>query len=240
MKIRLDHYLVAKGLVESRSQAESYIRLGMVKVNGQIVTKTGFGVGPKDKVVFSVDQQYVSRAGLKLASVADGLELDFTNKTVLDVGSSTGGFTDFVLSKGAQMVIAVDVGTEQMHPRLRSDKRVELHEQTDIRDFMTDQKIDVVVIDVSFVSIRDILPDVNKIAGPSATIVAMIKPQFEAGKNSKNKGVIKNDKMRREILKDFENWANYSFKILAKADSKIPGEKGNLERFYVLSALVKH
>src|SRR5438552_731955 len=108
------------------------------------------------------DSQYVSRGALKLASVADVLELDFKGKTVLDVGSSTGGFSDYALQHGAVRVIAVEAGTGQMHPSLRDDPRIELHEKTDIRDFKTDQAIDLAVIDVSFISLRDILPGVSK------------------------------------------------------------------------------
>src|SRR5882672_8568104 len=150
MKTRLDQRIVQLGLVQSRSQAESYVKLGQVKVNGSIVSKPGFLVGLTDKIEVTAAEQYVSRAALKLESVAATLNLDFKAKTVLDVGSSTGGFTDYALRKGARKVIAVEVGTNQLHPSLRGDKRIELHEQTDIRDFKTDEKIDLVVADVSF------------------------------------------------------------------------------------------
>ena len=164
MKIRLDNLLVSRKLVESRSQAESYIRLGKVIVNGVKQTKPGFFVTDDAKIDILQDAQYVSRAGLKLESVAQILKIDFRDKIVLDVGSSTGGFTDFALRNGAQKVLAVDVGTNQLHPKLRADSRVELHEKTDIRDFKTEQKISTVVIDVSFISLREILPSVVKIA----------------------------------------------------------------------------
>jgi len=236
VKDRLDKQLVKLGLLKTRSQAESYIKLGQVKVGGQAVSKPGFLVDDAAKIELAAKQQYVSRAGLKLASVAEVLELDFSGQTVLDVGSSTGGFTDYALRHGAAKVIAVDVGSEQLHPSLRGDPRVELHEKTDIRDFKTEAKIDIVVADVSFISLRDILPAVARLASRQTRIVVMVKPQFEAGhSNLKHKGVIKNDHMRRQILKDFENWARQGFVIINKADSKVAGAHGNQERFYLLA-----
>lgn len=121
---------------------------------------------------------------------------------------------------------------------MRGDARIELHEKTDIRDFKTTQTIDMVVGDVSFISLREILPHVATLVSAQTDIIAMVKPQFEAGQsNKKHKGVIKNDKMRRDILKDFEGWALGRFKILQKADSEVPGSKGNVERFYRLRKL---
>lgn len=234
MKRRLDVQLVQSGLSPTRSQAESVIRLGEVTVNGTVITKPGHFVGPSDTVRLADKQRYVSRAGLKLASVADKLNVHFTNTIVLDVGSSTGGFTDFALRGGAKKVYAVDVGTEQLHPSLRSDKRIELHEKTDIRDFTPGQTPDVVVMDVSFISLREILPHIATISGAETRIVAMLKPQFEAGRGQVNKGVIKNDSVRRQILKDFEAWTKDLFVIIDKADSDVAGAKGNRERFYLL------
>lgn len=234
MKRRLDAALVQSGQSPTRSQAESVIRLGEVTVNGTVVTKPGHFVGPNDTVRLADKQRYVSRAGLKLASVADKLNVRFSDAVVLDVGSSTGGFTDFALRNGAKLVYAVDVGTEQLHPSLRSDTRIELHEKTDIRDFTPGQTPDVVVMDVSFISLREILPHIAKISGPDTKIVAMLKPQFEAGRAQVNKGVIKNDSVRRQILKDFELWAKDFFVIVDKADSDVAGAKGNRERFYLL------
>ncbi len=230
--------MVARGLVPTRSQAGSYIKLGDVKVGPHVITKPGFLVADDQDITLVADARYVSRAALKLASVADALKLDFRGKTVLDIGSSTGGFTDYALQHGARKVIAVDVGTDQMHPSLRDDPRVELHEKTDIRDFVTNQPIDLVVADVSFISLREILPVAARLASTKTDIVAMVKPQFEAGQsNLKHKGVIKNDRMRRDILKAFEAWAKDRFSIIAKADSEVAGAKGNLERFYLMHAL---
>lgn len=237
MKHRLDHLMVARELVTTRSQAESYIRLGVVKVDGKVQTKPGYFVNEEAKVGLHSDQ-YVSRAGLKLASVSMALGLDFKGKVVLDVGSSTGGFTDYALQHGAKKVVAVDVGTNQLHPKLRKDLRVELHEQTDIRavDYLAEAP-DIIVIDVSFISLREILPHLASLSTVQTQIVAMFKPQFEAGRSQTNKGVIKNDKIRRDILKDFEAWSKKLFVIKDKADSDVHGEKGNLERFYLLKKL---
>lgn len=235
MKKRLDQRLVELGLVPTRSQAESYIKLGDVRVNGRVVAKPGTPVDDTDTVELTATEQYVSRAALKLASVTKALKIDFKDKTILDVGSSTGGFTDYALKHGARKSIAVDVGTNQLHPSLHGDPRIELHEQTDIRDFVTTRRIDIVVADVSFISLREILPHVAKLTGSGTQIVAMVKPQFEATASSlKHKGVIKNDRMRRDILKDFEAWAGKYFVVVDKADSEVSGSKGNVERFYLL------
>lgn len=237
-KQRLDVAMAGLGLVASRSQAESYIRLGQVKVNGRQATKSGQLVTATDKIQLTAEEQYVSRAALKLKSAAELFKLNFAGKTVLDVGSSTGGFTQYALTHGAAKVIAVDVGTDQLHPSLRPDPRIELHEKTDIRDFTTHETIQMVVGDVSFISLREILPHVASLVSSQTDIVAMVKPQFEAGQSSlKHKGVIKNDKMRREILKDFETWATRHFRIIDKADSGVAGSKGNVERFYILKKL---
>ena len=238
MKQRLDVAMAERGMVSGRSQAESYVRLGQVKVNGRAAEKAGQMVSETDDIQLTAGEQYVGRAALKLKSAAETFKLDFKGKTVLDVGSSTGGFTQYALMHGAAKVFAVDVGTDQLHPSLRGDARIELHEKTDIRDFTTREHIDLVVGDVSFISLREILPHVATLVDAKADIVAMVKPQFEAGQSSqKHKGVIKNDKMRRDILKDFETWATQRFKIIAKADSEVPGGKGNVERFYLLRKL---
>jgi len=236
-KKRLDVALAQRGLVATRSQAESYIKLGKVKVNGKILNKPSILVSDDDVLEVRGEEQYVSRAALKLESVARKLKLDFTNKTVLDVGSSTGGFTDYALKHGAIKVIAVDVGTGQLHLSLRADSRVELHEKTDIRDFSTAQQLDIIMIDVSFISLRHILPAVMRLSGKNTQVAAMLKPQFEASPREVNKGIIKNDAIRRKVLRDFEQWTRQHFMIIDKADSEVAGAKGNRERFYLLRKL---
>lgn len=254
MKQRLDHALTIRGLTPTRSQAESWIKLGRVTVDGREVTKPGYFVDESARIELSAPEQYVSRAGLKLASVANKFGVRFEGKIVLDVGSSTGGFTDYALQHGAKKVIAVDVGTDQLHPSLRGDERIELLEKTDIRDVIVANKEkgernarieiatqpDIVVIDVSFVSLQQILPSVAALCGPAAVILAMVKPQFEATHGQiGSSGVIKNDSVRRSILRGFEQWAKQHFVIVDKADSDIKGARGNQERFYVLKKVAK-
>lgn len=236
-KKRLDVALAQKGLVASRSQAESYIKLGKVKVNGKILNKSSILVSEDDGLEIKGEERYVSRAALKLESVARKLGLDFKDKVVLDVGSSTGGFSDYALRQGAKKVMAVDVGTDQLHPSLRANPKIELHEKTDIRDFQPGETPDIVVIDVSFISLRRVLPHIAGISSKQTEIAAMVKPQFEAGAKDVNKGVIKNDTVRRQILKDFENWSKPLFLTRKKADSEVAGTKGNQERFYLFNKL---
>lgn len=233
-KIRLDVALTRQGLTDSRSQAESWIKLGRVRVDGVVVTKAGYFVREDSRLQLTAPERYVSRAGLKLASVASTLKVDFAGAVVLDVGSSTGGFTDYALQHGAKKVYAVDVGTEQLHPSLRRDRRIELHEKTDIRNFTPSQAVDLVVMDVSFISLREILPHIARISRPQTVVVAMLKPQFEAGRGQANKGVIKNDTVRRQILREFESWAKKYYVVVDKADSEVAGAHGNRERFYKL------
>lgn len=240
VKIRLDAAMTARGLAPTRSQAESWIKLGKVTVDGKVVTKSGHFVNDSSDVKLTAEEKYVSRAGLKLASVAKLLGVQFKDTVVLDVGSSTGGFTDYSLQNGARKVFAVDVGTDQLHPSLHENDKIELHEKTDIRDFYLSEESrpDIIVIDVSFISLRDILPHIAKeLATSNTQIIAMVKPQFEAGRHQVNKGVIKNDSVRRDILKDFEYWAKELFVIQDKRDSEVAGSKGNRERFYLLKVV---
>ena len=235
MRTRLDQAMVAQKLVPTRSQAESWIKLGKVTVDGRVAQKPGLFVADNAKIKLTAEEQYVSRAGLKLASVAEILGLDFTDKVVLDVGSSTGGFTDYALRHGARLVYAVDVGTDQLHPSLQGHPKIELHEKTDIREFTPKLTPDIIVIDVSFISLRDILPRLATISGTATRVAAMVKPQFEASrKDLGSNGVVKNDSIRREILKNFEIWAKKDWLIDAKSDSEVAGSTGNKERFYLL------
>lgn len=240
MKQRLDKYLVQIGAAPTRSQAEHLVRLGEVTVDGRVATKPGQMVDDSMRIQVALRERYVSRAGLKLASVANKLDVQFDGAVVLDVGSSTGGFTDYALRHGARRVIAVDVGTDQLHPTLRSDERIDLHEKTDIRDFRPDVTPDIIVMDVSFISARQVLPHLVSIAGPGTVFVIMIKPQFEAKRDQLTRGgIVKNDKHRRQILADFESWVRRDFVIIDKTDSDIAGTHGNRERFYRLRIVVK-
>lgn len=178
----------------------------------------------------------MSRAGLKLASAAKVLALDFTNKIVLDVGSSTGGFTDYALRRGAKKVIAVESGTNQLHVSLRGNPGIELYEKTDIRELkQLSETPDIVLIDVSFISLRQILPHIiARLSGKHTVIAAMVKPQFEAKPVQLTRGVVKNNTLRRQIFKDFEIWVKQYATLAAKVDNELTGEGGNRERFYLL------
>lgn len=233
---RLDQYLVNKGLASTRSQADNYIKLGKVELDGLVITKSGQRVPENAVVKLTSPIRYVSRGGLKLESAVAVLKVSFKGKTVLDVGSSTGGFSDYALQHGAKHIIAVDVGKEQMNYTLKQNPKIELHEQTDIRDIKKlSTKVDYCLIDVSFISLRQVLPPLKKLVGINCQIIAMVKPQFETNNpKDKNKGVIKNETIRRKILKDFELWVKKDFKVIDKADSEVAGPKGNIERFYLL------
>jgi 23S rRNA (cytidine1920-2'-O)/16S rRNA (cytidine1409-2'-O)-methyltransferase len=236
-ELRLDQAIANRGLANSRSQAESYIKLGLVRVNDSIEPNPTIRVSGKDQIEIISKEQYVSRAGLKLASVASSFGVEFRNKIVLDVGSSTGGFTDYSIKHGAKKVIAVDVGSNQLHKSLRNNPIIELHEKCDIRDFKSSKSsIDIILIDASFISLRLILPTIYRLSNDQTKIIAMFKPQFETGPESKNKGIIKNDRIRRDLIKSFEQWLKLNnFFIIKSIDSGVRGTKGNLERFFLLA-----
>ena len=173
------------------------------------------------------------RGYTKLSDAAKAFNFDFRAKTVLDIGSSTGGFTEYALNHGAKKVIAVEKGTNQMKSPLRFDPRIELHEKTDIFDFRIHEKIDVVVTDVSFLSLKRVLGHVRFLK--NADFLVMLKPQFEARPDQLVNGIVKNEKIRREIIKAFEQWLKqHNFVIIKKRDNLLQGKHGNLERFYHL------
>lgn len=238
-RVPLDNLLLQRGLAENKSQAINWVKSGKVKVNGKSFRHPHTLVDYDSAIDLDFDEAYVSRAGLKLSSAVRVFDLDFKEKNVLDVGSSTGGFTDFALQHGAKKVIAVDVGSNQLHPSLRDNPRVELHEKTDIREIKSiDIVIDIMVIDVSFISLRYILPHLESVSGMQTYILAMVKPQFEAENAAYlNNGVVKNERIRRVILKEFESWAKSRFYIIGKTDSSVAGINGNIERFYLLKKL---
>lgn len=232
---RLDSELHFRGLVKSRSEAQSWIKMGKVLVDGKPQLRSDVFVTPSARIQLNTKERYVSRAGLKLASVVGVFGVDFSGKTVLDVGSSTGGFTDLALQHGARKDIAVDIGTDQLHKDLRNNLKVEIHEKTDIRDFVPSEPIEIVLIDVSFISLRSILPHIKNICQPETRMLVMVKPQFEANPQQLDRGVVKNNSIRRAILRDFESWVKSDFVILKKAESEVIGASGNRECFYLLT-----
>ena len=176
------------------------------------------------------------RGYIKLSNAARAFNFDFRGKTVLDIGSSTGGFTKYALDHGAKKVIAVEKGTNQMMPELKLRKNIELHEKTDIFDFFMNQKPDVILADVSFISLTKILYYAKiHLSSKDTEFLVMLKPQFEAKPNQLKNGVVKNEKLRREIIKNFETWLKQNnFIIIKKRDNSLRGKTGNQERFYYL------
>ena len=202
----------------------------------------------------------VSRAENKLAGAAQAFSYDFRGKTVLDIGSSTGGFTEYALLRGAKKVIAVEKGTRQMKAPLRFDPRIDLREKTDFfsvtrsslsrdqdesdeNESKTNTRIDTILADVSFISLKQVLLHAKKqLASPQTDFLVMLKPQFEARPFQLKNGVVKNETIRRDIIKDFEAWLkNNGFLIVNKRDNTLAGKNGNLERFYFLKlAIMSH
>jgi 23S rRNA (cytidine1920-2'-O)/16S rRNA (cytidine1409-2'-O)-methyltransferase len=229
--MRLDEYLAQKGMAPSRSQAADYIRRGDVSVGGKTVTKPAYAVSDDMRVELAFRERFVSRGGEKLAQALKDFAIDPAGKTVLDIGSSTGGFTDCLLSRGAARVVAVDVGTGQLAEKLRADPRVELHESTDIRSFSAAQCFGLVVIDVSFISLSYILPKAAELACGQADIVALVKPQFEVGKDALDRdGIVRDRSLQLGALEKVRYYAEEAgFEVLQSVDSPIEGGSGNCE-----------
>lgn len=240
-KKRLDNILFEKGIIDSRTKAQALIMAGKVLVDGKIETKPGINF--EDDVLIELLEvpRYVGRGAEKLKGATEAFQIDFENKTVIDIGSSTGGFTDFALQNGAKKVYAVDVGTGQLHWRLRNDPRVVVMEKTDFRDVEAiEDDVDFIVVDVSFISARKILESIkNKLSSTSRNIeiVLLFKPQFEAGKKiaDKFRGVIKDPKIHEDLVSDFKKWCGENgYKIVGESESPIFGDKGNKEFFFNL------
>ncbi|MEM6997656.1 MAG: TlyA family RNA methyltransferase [Patescibacteria group bacterium] len=236
--MRLDEYLVSIGKVDTRSKAQDLIKRAKVRVGTRIITKPSARINGKPRVQLLEKDIYVSRAGSKLASVNQNFKIDFKGKVVLDVGSSTGGFTDYALRSGAARVVAVDVGTNQLHPSLRGSDKVALFEKTDIRDFSWPSdlsKPDIVVADLSFISLSKIMPALEKHCSKDTLLAMMAKPQFESEGYSLINGVVKNSRDRKAILDRLETWfRSNGWVVITNQDSGVSGAKGNVERFYLL------
>ena len=231
--MRLDHYLVEKGLFESRTKAQNAIKKSFVLVDGKIITKPSFEIDETMDVVVKDHKEYVSRAAWKLRHFLDELSLDLKGKEALDIGSSTGGFSEVLLEEGVLHVSAVDVGKEQLHPKIKNDPKVAVFEQTDIRDFHPQKKYDIIVSDVSFISLLHILKDVDRLA--KEDIILLFKPQFEVGITAKRdkKGVVKDQKAIALAMARFEDSCDLlGWKLLQKSPSSITGKEGNLEYCY--------
>ena len=237
--MRLDVYLTENGLCRSRSAAQSLINAGGVLVNGKPALKNSRDVTEADRVAV-IDEKipkYVGRGGLKLEHALERWSIDLSGALCVDIGASTGGFTDCMLQNGAAKVFAVDVGREQLDEKLRADSRVVSLEQTDIRDFtLPDTPADFVGTDVSFISLKLVLPHVYRLLKSGGTAVALIKPQFEAGQQNLNKkGIVRSESARLKCVKEVEESAVMcGFAHIGTEQSPITGGDGNIEYLLAL------
>ncbi|MHA7871060.1 MAG: TlyA family RNA methyltransferase [Hyphococcus sp.] len=232
--MRLDHYLVEQGLFESRARAQGAIKAGLVCVDGAVVTKSSQTVTANAKVEIEGDvHPYVSRGGLKLEAALRSMEIDPAGKICLDLGASTGGFTDVLLRAGAVKVYAVDVGTGQLHAKIASDPRVINLERTHAKDLsrtLIPDPIDVIVCDVSFISLKKALPPALALAAPGARLAALVKPQFEVGPSGIGKGGVVKDGLAEPAAHDIAQWIdNEGWDMIGLIDSPILGGDGNRE-----------
>jgi 23S rRNA (cytidine1920-2'-O)/16S rRNA (cytidine1409-2'-O)-methyltransferase len=237
-KTRLDLLLVERGLVASRERARALILAGSVRIDGQVASKAGAAVAVDADIVLAVpDHPYVGRGGLKLAHALDEFAIDVTGRTGLDIGASTGGFTDVLLQRGAQRVVALDVGHGQLDWKIRRDPRVLVMERRNARtlapgDFPADLRaFDVITIDVSFISLRHILPAVPPLLAPRADVVALVKPQFEARREEVGRGgVIRDPAVQARVVDEVALAANtLGLTRAGLIDSPITGMEGNRE-----------
>ncbi len=229
--MRLDIYLVTKGFFDSRTKAQNAIKSEDILVDGKLITKPNFEVEEPQIEILKKSNPYVSRGGLKLEEAIQSFQLDFKNKVILDVGASTGGFTDCALKHGASKVYALDVGTSQLDDSLRQDSRVISMENTNILDlFSLPEPIDFIVMDVSFVSIEKLLPAIDRFLTNQNRWICLIKPQFEVGKVYFKNGVIKDSKIHLKVLEQVEAaLESYHMAITKLIPSPILGGSGNKE-----------
>ncbi|MDD4854477.1 MAG: TlyA family RNA methyltransferase [Sulfuricurvum sp.] len=231
--MRLDSYMVEIGLTESRNKAQQLIKDHAVSVDGKIIDKVSFETDETMKVEISDVAQYVSRAAIKLKGFLPYTQWDLRELNALDIGSSTGGFTQVLLEEGVQSVTCVDVGSDQLHPSLRSDSRVNVHENTDIRHFSYEKTYDIVTCDVAFIPLELILESINQLA--LNYIVVLFKPQFQVGREVKRdkNGVVKDNSAIGKAMIRFEDaCALIGWKLVAKEVAHIAGKEGNQETCY--------
>jgi 23S rRNA (cytidine1920-2'-O)/16S rRNA (cytidine1409-2'-O)-methyltransferase len=233
-KIRLDTLIVEKGLIESRNKAQSLIMAGYVYVNGQKMDKCGTLVDQSISIDIKEPLKYVSRGGLKLEKARDHFHVNFIDKVVLDIGSSTGGFTDVALQSGAKRVHAVDVGVNLLHYSLMNNERVIKHEGVNFRyiDFsVINECADIIVCDVSFISIKKIIDKMLFFCKDNTELIFLIKPQFEAGKKEVGKkGILKDKAIHKLVLSDvIFSACECGFNFINLTESPIKGQKGNIE-----------
>ena len=233
-KRRIDSLLVSRGLVGSREQAHRLILAGLVKVNGQIVDKRGKLIDHRAQIDVLASPRFVSRAGEKLAVALDAFAVSCHGVTAMDVGASTGGFTDCLLQYGATRVYAVDVGYGQLDWKLRTDPRVIVLERCNIRHLQAEalpELIGLAVVDVSFISLRLVLPCVTRFLAPHATVIALVKPQFEVGKARVGRGgVVRDERARLDVLEGVKTFGEkIGLRCVGMVEPPVRGRKGNRE-----------
>ena len=237
MKKRLDLILVEREFFETREKAKREIMAGNVIVNEQVITKAGTMFKDNDELSIRVKDKlrYVSRGGLKLEKAIKTWDLDFSEKLVLDIGASTGGFTDCALQNGAERVYSVDVGKNQLDWKLRNDEKVVSLEEMHIKDLkeedIENKKVDFIVIDVSFISLTKVIPYFKKFLVQSGKIVMLVKPQFEVGREKIGRnGVVENEEYHNEAIKKIISFSkDKGYELIGVEDSPIKGAKGNKE-----------
>jgi 23S rRNA (cytidine1920-2'-O)/16S rRNA (cytidine1409-2'-O)-methyltransferase len=233
-RIRLDQLVLDRGLAPSRERAKAVVLAGLVSVDGEVVTKAGTLIdSDADVTLQAPDHPYVGRGGLKLAHALDTFGIAVSGREALDVGASTGGFTDVLLQRGAARVVALDVGHGQLDWRLRNDPRVVVIEKFNARHLTLADlpaPMDIVVIDVSFISLRQILPAVATVLRAGADVVALVKPQFEAGRDEVRKGIIRDPAVHERVLAEVTAaGAEVGLTRVGSTPSPITGQKGNVE-----------
>ncbi len=235
--MRLDAMLTQKGYCKSRTKAAEAIREGKVKIDGRIVDKPSCRVSGGETVQIDSDGFYVSRSAMKLKRYLESFPIEIEGAVALDIGSSTGGFTQVLLEYGVGSVDAVDVGRDQMDKELSKDKKINLYESTDIRDFISKKRYDLIVSDVSFISLSLIIPSIDRLSGSDTDIILLFKPQFEVGPDARrdSRGVVMDSSAISLAMERFESdIAAIGWSMIRKVPSQLKGKSGNQEYIYHL------
>lgn len=232
MDKRLDTTIQERDIVKSRSKAQDLIKRGLVSVNGKVILKSSTLVSESDEIVVRDIPRFVGRGGEKLESALIAWNIDVTDKTVADIGASTGGFTDCLLSRGARKVYSIDVGTGQLDESLRNDARIVIMEQTDVRRVSLPELVDMSVVDVSFISLTLVMKDIARLTHVGGDIILLVKPQFEVGRDEakKTKGIVRDTVLHTQAIEDVKKSAlSHGLSYLDMMPSPIEGGDGNKE-----------
>ena len=231
--IRLDTYLTIHHNIQSRNKAQELIKAKKVYIDGKNINKPSFTITGNENIIIDQDQFFVSRSAYKLKYFLEDNKIDVKNLSALDIGSSTGGFTQVLLENNISHVTCVDVGSNQLHDTIKKDKRIIVEENTDIRKFETNNKYDIVTCDVSFISILNIIDDINRLSDDK--IIILYKPQFEVGRNAKRdkNGVVQDLNAIRQCRDEFiEKTKKLGWNFIVSNQSKLAGKNGNIEELF--------